>query len=148
MSTLRKFVEDQIARLEALIVLELQSRIQYQDMCIKLAMEEHDARQARRTRLFEKLLVLLPVLLRRFLGGGASQDKLLGEEQLGELLESFTEEQVKALVGLLTDVQRVSFISVYQMYRDRKRDSSGASEDEPPPVSNRESTAPPAEQVA
>jgi len=91
-----------------------------------LAVREQDQKEKRKQMMFEKFLVLLPIVARKFLGGGPDKgpDKVLAEEQLNSLLESITEEQLRDLVPLFTDEQRVSFFTMYTEYQARKKKMS------------------------
>ena len=103
-------------------VLELQQAMMDRQAERDLAVREQDAKEKRKQLMFEKFLVLLPIIAKKFLGGKGT-DKMLGEAQLDTLLESFTEEQVRDLIPLFSDEQRVAFFEIYKDYQQRKKET-------------------------
>ena len=114
-------------------VLDLQQQMLDRQAERDLAVREQDSKEKRKQMMFEKFLVLWPILAKRFFGGkDKGSDTLLAEEQLGTLLESFDEQQMQQMVPLFSDEQRVAFFTIYQEYKSRKKRLSepGAKEQE------------------
>jgi len=103
-------------------VLDLQQAMLDRQAERDLAVRESDAKEKRKQMMFEKFLVLLPILAKKFFGGkDKGTDAILAEEQLGALLESFDEEQMRQLIPMFSDEQRVAFFTIYQEYKTRKK---------------------------
>jgi hypothetical protein len=104
-------------------VLELQQQMLDRQAERDLAVRDQDAKEKRKQMMFEKFLVLWPIIAKKFFGG--KEDKgsntILAEEQLGTLLESMDEEQVRQLVPILSEEQKIGFFTVYQEYKSRKK---------------------------
>jgi hypothetical protein len=145
-------------------VLDLQQQMLDRQAERELAIREQDAKEKRKQMMFEKFLVLWPIIAKKFLGGkDKGSDTMLAEEQLGTLLESMDEEQVRQLVPILSEEQKIGFFTVYQEYKSRKKrlaepgheeSKAGASEaapeadPQPEPEPQAEPEAPFAEEVA
>ena len=149
-------------------VLDLQQQMLDRQAERDLAVREQDAKEKRKQMMFEKFLVLWPIIAKKFFGGkDKGSDTILAEEQLGSLLESMDEEQVRQLVPILSEEQKIGFFTVYQEYKSRKKrlaepghgegkeGASGAAAEpqpetqpEPEPEPQAEPEAPPAEEVA
>ena len=116
-------------------VLDLQQQMYDRGAERALAVSEQEAKEKRKQMVFEKFLVLWPILAKRFFGGkDKGTDAILAEEQLGTLLESFDEDQIRQLVPMFSDEQRIAFFTVYQEYKMRKKRLSDPEEEAQAPA--------------
>jgi len=114
-------------------VLDLQQQMLDRQAERDLAVREQDSKEKRKQMMFEKFLVLWPIIAKKFFGGkDKGTESILAEEQLGALMESFDEEQIRQMVPLFSDEQKMGFFTVYQEYKKRKKRLSepGHSEEE------------------
>ena len=86
-----------------------------------LAIRHADSEDKRKAQVFEKLSMLFPILLRKMTGEGKSIETLLGEDQIGSMLEGMTQEQVTQMLALFDPAQQAAFLSLYDMYRKRRK---------------------------
>ncbi len=86
-----------------------------------LAIRQADGEDKRKAQVFEKLSMLFPILLKKMTGEGKSIEALLGEEQIGSVLEGLSGEQITQILQTLEPVQQGAFMSLYDMYRKRKK---------------------------
>ena len=86
-----------------------------------LAIRQADSEDKRKAQVFEKLSMLFPILLKKMTGEGKSIESLLGEEQIGSVLEGLSGEQITQILQTLEPVQQGAFMALYDMYRKRKK---------------------------
>jgi len=101
-------------------VLDLQQAMMDRQAERELAVREQDAKDKRKQQIFEKVLILLPVIIQKLLGKKGA-DSILAEEQIGSLIDSISPDQMATLVGAFTDEQRIAFMSFVMQYKDRRK---------------------------
>jgi len=101
-------------------VLELQQTMLDRQAERELAIQVQKADDDRKKQVFEKLAMLFPILLKKMTGEGKSIEALLGEEQIGTLLEGLSQDQVTSMLGMFEPAQHAAFLALYDMYRKRR----------------------------
>jgi hypothetical protein len=100
--------------------LEMQQSLLDRQADRDLANQSQKADDERKKMVFEKLAMLFPILLKKMTGEGKSLEALLGEEQIGAMLEGMTQEQITSMIALFDPAQQAAFLSLYDMYRKRR----------------------------
>ena len=103
-------------------VLDLQQAMMDRQTERELAVREQAAKETRKRELFEKLSVLFPILLQKVMGT-SDRSGALFDEMLCGLVESLQQEQIEAIASHLDDAQKVAFMRLYLMARDRGKPS-------------------------
>ncbi len=107
-------------------VLELQQKMMDRQAQRDLEIRKQDASEKRKAQMFEKLSVLWPIAAKKIFGAeGKDVGQILGEEQLGGILEGLTTEQLTAIAGSLNSEQQASFFELYKAYKARKAHHNG-----------------------
>ena len=118
-------------------VSELEDALQgYAQLQQKIATNEHEYRlveaelamkSKRQEQIFEKGSVLVPVLM-EFLLGKQVKSPVISDEQMKELMQSLTPEQLSALATILRPEQAISMMSLYTKYAESAADAQVAAE--------------------
>lgn len=122
---IEKLVSEKMANLETM------EKLRSEEMERRIILQRAEADEKRKSEIFEKLTMLLPVAVNRISGKNLLPEKASGTELVVKgLIESITPEQLEKLQGVLRPEQLMTLLDIFQSMQPAENPSNGSANKE------------------